>query len=78
MTAARAPSSTDTNRVSKPGVARTDTRRGRLRRFRILAAGENAEVEDRLEQSIRLGRGLAYLYWITILSIAFLGCTKPF
>ena len=46
--------------------------------FRILAAGENAEVEDRLEQSIRLGRGLAYLYWITILSIAFLGCTKPF
>lgn len=46
--------------------------------FRILAAGENTEVEDRLEQSIRLGRGLAYLYWITILCVAFLGCTKPF
>ena len=78
MTAVRAPSSTDPSRVSKPRVAQAGTGRGRLRRFRILAAGENAEVEDRLEQSIRCGRSLAYLYWITILSIAFLGYTKPF
>ncbi len=46
--------------------------------FRILAEGENAEVEDRLEKSIRFGRSLAYLYWVTILTIAFFGATKPF
>ena len=46
--------------------------------FRILAQGENAAVEDRLERSIRFGRNLAYLYWVVILSIGFLGATKPF
>jgi hypothetical protein len=46
--------------------------------FRILAEGENAEVENRLEKSIRFGRTLAYFYWVGILSIAFLGATKPF
>lgn len=46
--------------------------------FRILAEGENKAVEDKLERSIRFGRGLAYGYWVTILSIAFIGATKPF
>lgn len=46
--------------------------------FRILAEGPNAEVEDRLEKSLRFGDKLAYTYWVGILSIAFLGATKPF
>ncbi|GAB5415685.1 MAG: hypothetical protein Cons2KO_32880 [Congregibacter sp.] len=46
--------------------------------FRILAEGENTEVENRLEKSIRFGRTLAYFYWVFILSIAFFGATKPF
>ena len=46
--------------------------------FRVLAEGDNPEVENRLERSIRLGRTLAYFYWIGILSIAFIGATKPF
>jgi len=45
--------------------------------FRILAEGENQEVEDRLEKSIRFGRRLAYLYWIGILTVAFFGAVKP-
>lgn len=46
--------------------------------FRILAKGENDEVEIRLERSIRFSRYLAYVYWIGIASVAFLGATKPF
>lgn len=46
--------------------------------FRILAEGNNPEVEDRLERSLRYGRLIAYCYWIGILSVAFLGATKPF
>ena len=47
--------------------------------FRRLAQeGENAEVETTLERSIRFGRNLAYLYWVGILSVAFLGAVKPF
>ncbi len=46
--------------------------------FRILAEGPNAEVEDKLEKSLRFGDKLAYTYWVGILSIAFLGATKPF
>lgn len=46
--------------------------------FRVLAEGENVEVENRLEKSIRFGRTLAYFYWVFILSIAFFGATKPF
>ena len=46
--------------------------------FRILAEGENAEVENKLEKSIAFGRKLAYCYWIGILTVAFLGATKPF
>ncbi len=44
--------------------------------FRILAEGPNDEVEDRLEQSIRLGRTLAYFYWTGIATVAFFGATK--
>jgi len=40
--------------------------------------GENESVERTLERSIRTGRGLAYVYWIGIASVAFLGATKPF
>jgi hypothetical protein len=44
--------------------------------FRLLAQGPNEEVENRLEKSIRFGRGIAYVYWIVIGSVAFLGATK--
>lgn len=44
--------------------------------FRVLAQGENEEVESRLEDSIRFGRRIAYVYWITIASVAFFGATK--
>jgi len=40
--------------------------------------GENEEVERTLEKSIRTGRGLAYVYWVGISTVAFLGATKPF
>lgn len=46
--------------------------------FRKLAVGPDAAVEARLEQSIRFGRRLAYIYWVGIASVAFLGATKPF
>lgn len=46
--------------------------------FRILAQGPNAEVETRLDKSIRFGRGIAYVYWICIATAAFLGAVKPF
>ncbi|OFI33303.1 hypothetical protein [Alteromonas lipolytica] len=46
--------------------------------FRILAQGENDEVETRLEKSIRISRYMAYVYWIGISSVAFIGATKPF
>ena len=44
--------------------------------FRILAEGPNQEAEDRLEKSLRLGRTLAYFYWIGIATVAFFGATK--
>jgi len=46
--------------------------------FPVLAAGPNAEVEARLQRSIGVGRGVAYLYWILILTTAFFGAVKPF
>ena len=46
--------------------------------FPVLAAGPNPEVETRLEKSISIGRGIAYLYWILILTTAFFGAVKPF
>ena len=46
--------------------------------FRILAQGPNDEVETKLERSINFSRYIAYLYWIGISTVAFLGATKPF
>lgn len=46
--------------------------------FRILAAGPDAEVERKLDVDIRLARWSAYLYWITISGVCFLGAVKPF
>lgn len=46
--------------------------------FRKLdAEGDNPEVEETLEKSILFGRRLAYIYWIGILTVAFLGAVKP-
>lgn len=44
--------------------------------FRVLAQGPNAEVETTLEKSLRVGRGLAYVYWVGIATVAFFGATK--
>jgi hypothetical protein len=47
--------------------------------FRQLAAGgPNAELEAKLTREINLSRKLAYVYWIMILTVAFIGVTKPF
>jgi len=46
--------------------------------FRILdSEKDNPEVEERLEKSISFGRGIAYVYWIGILTVAFFGAVKP-
>lgn len=44
--------------------------------FRVLAEGPNPEAENRLEKSLKLGRTLAYFYWIGIATVAFFGVTK--
>ena len=46
--------------------------------FRILAAGPNAEAEAQLERELRQSKRVAYFYWVVILSVGFLGATKPF
>lgn len=46
--------------------------------FRVLAQGPNPQVEAKLENELRRSKLIAYLYWIIILSVAFLGATKPF
>jgi hypothetical protein len=47
--------------------------------FRVLAEKpEDAEAEATLERSIRVARGLAYIYWVGIASVGFLGAVKPF
>ena len=46
--------------------------------FPVLAAGPNPEVEAKLNKSIQLGRNVAYMYWILILTTAFFGAVKPF
>jgi hypothetical protein len=46
--------------------------------FPILAAGPNAQAEAKLKSSIRLGRTIAYFYWIGIMTTAFFGAVKPF
>jgi hypothetical protein len=46
--------------------------------FRVLAADPaNREAEETLEKSIRFGRSIAYLYWVGIGTVAFLGAVKP-
>lgn len=47
-------------------------------KFAILERGPNSEIETKLESSISLGRGVAYLYWIGISATAFFGAVKPF
>lgn len=47
-------------------------------RFRILALGPDAEQEAALEREIAQARIAAYIYWITIASVCFLGAVKPF
>ncbi|MEM1263166.1 MAG: hypothetical protein AAGH76_12275 [Pseudomonadota bacterium] len=45
--------------------------------FRVLAVDPNdAAAEETLERSIRRSRYVAYVYWIGIASVAFLGATK--
>ena len=46
--------------------------------FRILGQKQDDMLEQKLERSIRTSRFIAYIYWIGILSVAFLGATKPF
>ena len=46
--------------------------------FPVLAAGPNPEVETKLKKSIQLGRNVAYMYWVLILTTAFFGAVKPF
>ena len=46
--------------------------------FRRLATeGDSPQVEATLDRSIRQARNLAYVYWIGIATVAFLGVTKP-
>ena len=47
-------------------------------RFRVLAAGPDAAQEAALASEIGLARWSAYVYWITIASVCFLGAVKPF
>ena len=46
--------------------------------FRKLAEAPDAAVEATLEASIRVGRRLAYLYWIGIASVCLIGAAKSF
>jgi hypothetical protein len=46
--------------------------------FRILAVGPDAGVQARLDREVAQARWAAYVYWITIAGICFLGATKPF
>ncbi len=47
-------------------------------RFRKLAMGPDAAEEAALQREIVQARVAAYIYWITISGICFLGATKPF
>ena len=46
--------------------------------LKLAVGGPNAELEAKLTREINLSRKLAYVYWTLILSIAFIGVTKPF
>lgn len=47
-------------------------------RFRILATGPDAAQEAALAREIGQARIAAYIYWVTIASVCFLGSVKPF
>jgi hypothetical protein len=47
-------------------------------RFRIIAMGQNQAEEAALAREIGWARIAAYIYWITISGVCFLGATKPF
>lgn len=47
-------------------------------RFRILAQREDAAQQAALEREIGQARIAAYIYWITISGVCFLGAVKPF
>ena len=47
-------------------------------RFRKLAEGPNPAEQAALEREVAQARIAAYIYWITIASVCFLGATKPF
>jgi len=47
-------------------------------RFRALAAGPDPVQEAALAREIGYGRMMAYVYWVTIAGIGFLGAVKPF
>ncbi len=44
--------------------------------FREIAAGPAPEAEARLDRELAFGRGLAYIYWIVIASVAYFGVFK--
>lgn len=46
--------------------------------FRAIAAGPNPEAEAKLDRQLAFGRGLAYLYWINIATVAWFGVAKPY
>jgi len=47
--------------------------------FRVLEENpQDTKAEATLEKSIKVGRGLAYVYWVGIASVGFLGAVKPF
>ena len=46
--------------------------------FRKRADAPDRAVEATLEASIRVGRNLAYLYWIGIASVCLIGAAKSF
>jgi len=46
-------------------------------RFRKLALGPNPQEEAALEREIGYARAMAYVYWVTIASVCFLGAVKP-
>lgn len=47
--------------------------------FRKLAVdGANAILQGRLTRSLRIGMGMAYVYWVGIATVALFGVAKPF
>jgi hypothetical protein len=46
--------------------------------FRALAAGPDAAIQAKLDKEIAQAPIAAYVFWITISGICFLGATKPF